>query len=54
MGPKLMPLFQSECNEEADRAIHKAADTKVELECLNEGLCEFNQQVEVAVATRNE
>ena len=35
MGPKLIPLFQLESDEEADRAIQKAEDAKVDLMHLN-------------------
>ena len=48
MGPKLTLLFQSESDEEANKAIQEAEDTKAELMHLNEGLCKFNWKADMA------
>jgi len=54
MPPKLTPLFCLESDEEANKAIQEAEDAKAQLACLNAGLMEFNQKVEVARATKAE
>ena len=54
MPPKLTPLFHPESNEEADKAIQDAEDTKVQLAHLNAGLMEFNRKAEVARAIKAE
>jgi len=54
MGPKPTPQFQSESEEEADRAIQEVEDAKAELMHLNEGLCKFNWKVDTAKALKAE
>ena len=54
MPQKLTPLFHPESDEEANKVIQEAEDTKAQLVHLNMGLLEFNRKADTAKATKAE